>query len=342
MKILIVGSNRHWAIENLYTKYLNTIEGVNVQIFPARSKFYDFIEDSFFNRLAHKLGLSSFYKKINSDLLTFIETYQPDIVWVFKGMEVLPDSLKSIRAKNIKTVNYNPDNPFIFSGRGSGNSNVTNSFRLYDLHLTYNLEVLDQVQKVFKIPCELLPFGYDLPEGFSPADIAEEILRLCFLGNPDKDRALFISGLLDREVPIDVFGNNWHNFLKHKSVRIHPPVYELEMWATLRKYRVQLNMPRKHNLQSHNMRTFEIPGVGGIQLAPDTPEHRLFFEDNKEVFLYQDIDDAAFKAKQLLALQQINASEYRKAALDKSSKAGYTYQSRARQVHCFFYRLLNE
>jgi spore maturation protein CgeB len=342
MKILIVGSDKHWAIENLYTRYLKSIEGVFVQLFPARSMFYDFIEKSFFNKIVHRLGVSSFYHNINNELLNFIQSYQPDIVWVFKGMEVLPDTLKTIHSMGIKTVNYNPDNPFIFSGRGSGNTNVTNSFKLYDLHLTYNLEVLNQIHKEYNIPCELLPFGYDLPEEFSFSDEVEDILSLCFLGNPDKERASFISSLLDREVPVAVYGNHWQNFLSHKNVVIHPPVYELEMWTTLRKYRVQLNMLRKHNLQSHNMRTFEITGVGGIQMAPDTLEHRLFFEDGEEIFLYRDVDEAALKAKQLLALQHKRTLDHRKAALNKSISAGYSYRNRAHQVYQFFSRLLTE
>ena len=41
---------------------------------------------------------------------------------------------------------------------------------------------------------------------------------------------------------------------------------------------------RIHNPDSHNMRSFEVPGVGGIMVAPDTKEHRIFFEVGKEIF----------------------------------------------------------
>ena len=51
-----------------------------------------------------------------------------------------------------------------------------------------------------------------------------------------------------------------------------------DFWKVLRKYRVQLNLMRPHNLDSHNMRSIEVPAVGGIGLFPDTPDHERFFE----------------------------------------------------------------
>ena len=79
-------------------------------------------------------------------------------------MEITPDSLEWAKKKKIKLVNYNPDNPFIFSGRGSGNSNVTNSISLYDLHFTYNLSVKEKLEKEFQSKDCFLPFGFDLDD----------------------------------------------------------------------------------------------------------------------------------------------------------------------------------
>lgn len=339
MKVLIVGSDKHWAIENFYNKYFNSIEGANSFLFPARSRFYDYLEKSVVNKVIHRLGVSSFYQKINKELLETVKEIMPEIVWVFKGMEIFPETLEAIRAMDIKTINYNPDNPFIFSGRGSGNSNVTESIELYDLHLTYNLEVLDQIRKTYAIPCELLPFAYELPEEVSFTSRVEEVKRLCFLGNPDKDRASFILSLIKRGIPVDVYGNNWEKFLPIDNVGIYSAVYGVEMWDTLRKYRVQLNLPRKHNLQSHNMRSFEIPAVGGIQLAPDTPEHRSFFKGGHEIYLYEGLDDAVEKAEFLLSSSKSKADSIREAAIKRSIVSGYSYKSRAEQVYRLFQKV---
>ena len=115
---------------------------------------------------------------------------------------------------------------------------------------------------------------------------------------PIKKELTFIEAMADAGIQIDVFGNDWEKFITiMQNITIYPPVYGDEFWKVLRRYRVQLNLMRMHNEDSHNMRSFEVPAVGGIMLAPDTPEHRLFFNNNQEVFLFSDLQDAVDKAK---------------------------------------------
>lgn len=89
---------------------------------------------------------------------------------------------------------------------------------------------------------------------------------------------------------------------------------------------------RPHNLDSHNMRTFEIPGIGGIQLAPDTIDHRGYFEDGKEIFLYKNLEECVSKITNLLKLTKNEASLIRENARNKSIQNNYSYQERANQV----------
>jgi hypothetical protein len=41
MKVLVTGSDKVYAIEKLYTRYLKEI-GEDVELFPAQSIFYDY------------------------------------------------------------------------------------------------------------------------------------------------------------------------------------------------------------------------------------------------------------------------------------------------------------
>jgi spore maturation protein CgeB len=91
-------------------------------------------------------------------------------------------------------------------------------------------------------------------------------------------------------------------------------------------------MMRIHNLRSHNMRSFEIPAVGGIQLAPDTPEHRLFFLNEKEIFLYNNARECVDKIKKLLSLPFNEAQEVRIKARERSVNSGYSYKHRSLQA----------
>ncbi|MBV4357848.1 CgeB family protein [Pinibacter aurantiacus] len=329
MNLLLVGSDKIFAIENIYVKYLK--EKHDVTLFPAQSIFYDYYyRKGIVHKLLFKAGLSSIYRNIDKLLIEKIEAVKPQAVWVFKGMEISPKTLQWIKSRGIRLVNYNPDNPFIFSGRGSGNSNITNSIGLYDLHFTYNHEIKERLQKDYNALVEDLPFGFEINDSvFSEAQNQEEINKACFLGNPDKERAALVNGIAESGLPLDVFGNDWKSFVKSENITVHEPVYKDDLWKTLRRYRVQLNMMRVHNENSHNMRTFEIPAIGGIQLAPDTVEHRFFFNEGKDIFLYKSIDDCIQKVKALIALPASEAEQIRVNARRTSIENKYSYRDRA-------------
>src|SRR5689334_15411540 len=123
MKILIAGSDEVWSLEKFYIRHLQN-EGVEVEICQVQSMFFEYYQNSIVNKLLFKAGLSNIYREIGKKVRAKIEAFQPDVLWVFKGMELTPELLKWVKEKDIKLVNYNPDNPFLFSGTGSGNSNV--------------------------------------------------------------------------------------------------------------------------------------------------------------------------------------------------------------------------
>jgi len=332
MKVVIVGSDKVWAIERYYYKYFIEL-GIQTEFFLAQSMFYDYYQKNIFNKLVFRAGFSSIYYQINKAFKSKIEKIKPDVVFIFKGMEITPSTLKWLHKAGIKTVNYNPDNPFVFTGKGSGNKNVSKSIGLYDLHLTYNTSIMQKLLQMYKIPVEFLPFGFELDDDVYFKSVSEqEIIKVCFVGNPDKMRADFINQLAGKHIQIDIYGNNWEKYTSHKSITLFKPVYGDDFWKVLRKYRVQLNLMRIHNLDSHNMRSFEIPGVGGIMIAPDTKEHRNFFVADQEFFVFTDINSCVKKIKYILNLSKVESDKIRDRARLKSVSAGYTYKDRSKQA----------
>jgi spore maturation protein CgeB len=328
MKVLIVGSTNYYAIERFYLKYL-TYRGVTTSIFGAHDIFNRFYQKSIFNKILFRFGWRKIYNDINKSLLSEVESIKPQILFIFKGMEIYKSTLKILKSKGIFLVNYNPDNPFIFSGKGSGNSNITKCIGLYDLHFTYDHSIKERLISEYAIPTYILPFGYDIEEDlYEKSERVKEIIKVAFVGNPDKDRANFITQLTNRGVSVDVFGQNWKFFLNTPNVTIYDTVANEEFWKTLRKYRIQLNIMRPHNMNSHNMRTFEVPAIGGIMLAPITPDHNSFFVEKSEVFFYKDIDEALKKIEYILKLSFEDAQKIRAAARVKCISNRYSYKDR--------------
>ena len=340
MKLLIAGSDKVYAIENFYVKYLREM-GVEVYHFAAQSFFYDYYQKNIFNKLLFRAGLSGILKKINDQFKNTVETFNPDIIWVFKGMELFPQSLQWAKDKKIKLVNYNPDSPFVFSGKGSGNANVANSICLYDLFLTYNSADAKKMKTFHQVASAILPFGFNITDDlYNKCVQQKEIYRACFLGNPDTNRAQFLQQLAEEGIQLDVYGNHWGKFLKHPNIRIYAPVYEDGFWQTLYRYRVQLNLMRLHNPDTHNMRSFEVPGVGGIQLAPATTDHKTYFEEGKEIFLYSDINNCRLQIKKILAMTTEDAAAIRLQARQRSLASHYTYKDRSAQALVHLNKLL--
>lgn len=332
MKILVVGSDHEAALEQYYRRYLSEA-GVNNELFAAQGIFYKYYNASVKNKVLFKLGLSSIFKKINRQLLSAVADYKPDVILAFKAMEIFPATWKQLKAQGIKLVNYNPDNPLLFSGPGSGNKNITDSIPLFDLHITYDSKIQHQLQTERTVNAACIPFGFDVSDDLLRAcEEEEEILKVCFLGNPDKARADFLNQLAAAGIRIDVYGSNWKRFKLHENISGKGPVYGEAFWKVLRKYRVQLNFMRPHNPDSHNMRTFEVAGIGGIGLFPATTDHKAFFEKNSEIFLYDNAADCITQAKYILQLTASEADAIRQRIRERCIQSGYSYKDRTLQL----------
>ena len=179
-QIMIVGSDKVYAIENFYVKHLRNA-GVTIHHFAAQTLFYDYYYRNIFNKILFKTGLSAISKKINRLFLEEVAACKPDVVWVFKGMEIMPSSLEKVKKMGITLVNYNPDNPFIFTGKGSGNQFVTDAIGLYDLHFTYNLAIEKTLKERYAVATAWLPFGFE---------ISDELYNQC-AAQPEISKSMF-------------------------------------------------------------------------------------------------------------------------------------------------------
>lgn len=288
------------------------------------------------SKIQHRLLPNQLFGRISMNLEELAEKHQPDTILIFKGMEVLPSTLKKLRSKNIRLVNYNLDHPFEFHSRGSGNKNVLNAIELYDLHISYSKKIINDLKSKYpRVKTAWLPFGFALEDSLfdSFKYKEEEINALCFVGVADKPRCEFVRKILKGGFPIHVYGHGWNEMLESSpNLTVFGGVYNDDYWKTLHRYRVQLNLFRTHNEESHNMRSFEVPAVASIMLAPRTPEHLEFFTEGKEAFFFNNEEEAIKQTKNILSLPEEKALNIRKSARIRSINSGYAYEERAKQL----------
>jgi hypothetical protein len=272
------------------------------------------------------------FAEFNARVISEVANGRPDVVWIFKGMEVYPETLRSLREQGIMLVNYNADHPFLHFSRGSGNRNVSRAIPEYHLHLTYSKRIASELgERQPGTQVAVVPFGHDVSDTmFERINKEEEVVKACFLGTPDADRARNVMRLVEAGIPVDVYGCQWDRFLSASPLlRTYGEVAGEDMLRTLRRYRVQLNFFRPHNRDSHNMRSFEVPACGGIMLAEDSSEHRTFFECGREAWFFNSPQEMIGLTRHLLALPKPKADAVRLAARLRSVGSGYSYRHRA-------------
>jgi spore maturation protein CgeB len=79
------------------------------------------------------------------------------------------------------------------------------------------------------------------------------------------------------------------------------------------------------------MRTFEVPGYGGVLIAERTSEQMEYFEENNEAIFFSSAEELGDKME-FLATHPDTAESIKQAAYQKSISAGYSYDHRSSQL----------
>ena len=342
MKIIIAGNfSADASIERYYYKYLSNY--ADVEYIDTSTDFNAEIKKSLVKKILRRFDIKCVYNHINKKIRSQIQDKEADVFLVFKGINIFSETLQKIKGKGIYLVNYNPDHPFDFAGRGSGNKNITKSFNLYDLHISYSPVIIDLIKRRSDIKTAYLPFGFELSDKIYQETLKyPEINKVCFIGSADKNRKDLIKYLLNTGISVDVFGNGWKNRIKHDLLTAKDPVFNADFWINTRRYKVQLNIFRDHNIGSHNMRNYEVPGIGGILVTPYSDEQANCFNDGTEVVFFRDNKDCAHKISDILSWDQNKVAEFRDNARLRSITSKYTYKDRAFELYQILQTALKE
>jgi hypothetical protein len=246
-----------------------------------------------------------------------MEREHVDLVLVFKGAFLNSLSIKYLRSRfNSPVACWNPDSPFdlAVSNRGAG---IPRAVSVYDLYITWADDVAELLSSV-AAKVIVIPFAWD-PEIMCPTvGNGEAAGRIVFIGTGTKERAASIRGLAHLR-PI-VFGCRWPGI---EGVDIRPPAMGLDFCKIVGEAKWNINLLRPQNARSHNMRTFELVGAGGNQVAPETEDHRRFLGDDARTVLFRSEEEL----EAILRSDPAERSPRRPALLD-----GHTYADRVSQL----------
>jgi hypothetical protein len=240
-----------------------------------------------------------------------------DVVVVFKGPWLDSRSIDHLRLRfECRVVCWNADSPFddALANRGAG---IPQAIGAYDAYITWTDHVAEQLSRV-AAQVLVIPFAWDSDLMRPTAGHGVAADRIVFIGTGSKERCALLQSLAHMQ-PL-VFGTHWPRI---KGVEIRPPVLGTEFCRIAGEARWNLNILRPQNARSHNMRTFELVGAGGNQVAPQTPDHQSFLKSDSRTILFNG-------QEQLEAILRSDPGEL--PPRPPSVLDGHTYADRARQL----------
>ncbi len=333
--LLLIGAFGPGALENYYVEGMERA-GATVSTYDVGTRYQAAVSRSLLSKVIHRAAPAFLLRPLNRDLLRFLAGRRFDGIIVFKGMELLPETVISLKGNATVLANYNPDHPFRFYSRGSGNRYVLRSIRHYDAYFTYSSRIASRLQTDFHTASFVIPFGFDDVASAGTAAGPDVAGRILFVGAYDGERARLLNRVADDHLRI--FGDlKWSSrtagLPKVREAYQGRGLFGEEYKQAVAAAAGNINLLREQNLteQSHNMRTFEVPGYGGVLITQRTTEQSEFFEEDKEILCFDSVEELATKTRFLIGHPDV-AARMKLAARERSVKSGYSYRHRASEL----------
>ena len=317
-KILIVGSNEKFTLEKMYSRAFKKLKH-KVKIYHTentiKSRYYSFIHKYF-------SFTSNFY--IRKRFMSFISKNKNkyDLIIIIKGLYIKKKfilNIKKITPKS-KIINIYPDDPLNENIKNISNKNVIECIELFDFFCHWSERIIKRIKRLKpKSKLLYLPFGYDeflhkKYKNFSDYKKYKNVVN--FVGSYDDKRFKILKSLKYKNLLIA--GSNWKNIDSMKR-----PIFQKELSTIISNSLVSINILRDQNKSSHNMRTFEIPAMGGLMLTTRSKEQNFFFRENKECLMFSSEKELQNKIDYIIKNKK-RIKELKDNAYFKSSKHSYT------------------
>jgi hypothetical protein len=116
------------------------------------------------------------------------------------------------------------------------------------------------------------------------------------------ERGPFLKEVLDRGIPLTIFGDGWHKSKKWGRTKpnFRPPPYGRDYVAAVQSAKICLGLVSKGNRDLHTTRSLEIPFIGTLLCAERTSEHLGLYAEDTEAVFWSGAEECALKCADLL------------------------------------------
>jgi spore maturation protein CgeB len=225
------------------------------------------------------------------------------------GHLVEPELVTSLKRKFGKVINLNFDDPFPLK-----EYHEYPGWRLYRECIPfYDLLVVVREPNVQEV---LQEGAHKVTRVFMTADEVDHCKihieaaeqeqwksAVSFIGTWFPERGPFLAELMDRGIPLSIWGNRWQRareWNKLKTAWRGPTLYNQDYVKAVQSSQICLGLLSKGNRDLHTTRSMEIPAIGSLLCAERTSEHLQLYNEGTEAIFWSNADECADLCLQLL------------------------------------------
>lgn len=269
--------------------------------------------------------------EFNNSIKKQIDILSPEIVFVFKGTFVRPETLHYARAKGCKLALFYPDVSVTAHGK-----NIPGCIPVYDhIFTTKTFGIKDMYDKYGVKSVTFIPHGFD-PDIHRPLKVSERDRKAfgCDVSyiavwSPKKEKYLAHLKETLPGINLKVWGGQWE---KATSPALKSSLMGVPVTGDLYAMAIQcstINLgilnERVTGASSGDLitsRTFHIPGAQGFMLHERNEESVLYYKENEEAGFFDGPEEMAAQVKRFLAddtlRERIRIAGHKRALADHS------------------------
>jgi spore maturation protein CgeB len=251
---------------------------------------------SFKAKVISKLIRPIFIKEYNIEILEKCRVFVPDLILIYKGAFVLPETLKSLKKHNVPLVNFFPDVSFRSHG-----SYLPKTLPLYDhIFTTKTFGIYDLKEQLGINNSSFIAHGFD-PEIHRQIDQKliplEFFCDVSFIGtySPKKEKLLAKVRKSNSLINLKIWGEQWN---KCTDPSLQDSIQGRQILGDL--YSTAINGSKinlgflSEQVQGASSgdlitsRTFHIPASGGFMLHERNEQSLSYYVENEEAGFFSD------------------------------------------------------
>lgn len=262
-----------------------------------------------------------------------------DVIWVDNGELFGAECVKTLRAFARKVVLYNHDDP-TGARDGARFESLKGALPYYDICVVprevnvgeYYAYGAREVLRVLMSHDELVHRPV-VPRSSIPDRFRSDV---AFIGTwmRDEGRDEFLMKLVDRGVPVSIWGARWEKSRYWRGLRRFwrgGPLTGRDYASAIGGAKICLGLLSRGNRDRHTTRSFEIPFAGGLLCAEGTDEHRRLYKEGIEAVFWSDADECAAVCHELL-LDEQKRERIRAAGYERVRVLGNGHEDVGRRV----------